>query len=226
MITASDGVARALFGQARRRVLALLYGRPDEAFYLREIERATGAGLGPVQRELARLVEAGLVRRVARGKQVYFSAEPESPVFDELRSLVAKTMGVADVLRSALAESAREGRIAVAFVYGSVAAGRQRAGSDVDLFVVGTVTLTELAPVLGPVEDRLGREINPTIYPPEELAAKLRDGRHFVTQVLAGPKLFLVGSLRELEDLVGQRLADATPVEPRGSPAPARRRRS
>src|SRR5688500_18570559 len=166
-----DGIAEALFGQTKRRVLALLFGRPESAFYLREIARETGSGTGAVQRELAQLVAAGLIRRSRQGQHVYFSADPASPVYDEMRSLLAKTAGVADVLRGALAGLASKGEVLVAFIYGSVAAGRHTSASDNDLMGVGRGGLADLLPALGPTQERLGREVNPTIYRPEELAA-------------------------------------------------------
>lgn len=220
----TDKIAQSLFGQTRRAVLALLFGRPDESFYLREIARATGAGTGPVQRELAQLVEAGLIRRTPRGNQVYFGADPESPVFDELRGLIAKTAGIADVLRPALADLERKDKIAAAFVYGSVATGRQKAGSDVDLLVLGSAKLSELLPVLRPVQERLGREINPTIYRPGEFAAKVKKREHFVSRVLEGPKIMLVGSLDDLEALAGESLVDRARVESERDSGPPRRR--
>ena len=168
--TSRDRIAEALFGQTKRRVLALLFGRPETAFYLREIARETGSGTGAVQRELAQLVNAGLIRRSRRGQHVYFNADPTSPVFDEMRSLLAKTAGLADVLRTALVGLPNDkARIDAAFVYGSVAAGRQTSASDIDLMIIGHVKLADLIPTLRPIEDRLGREINPTVYPPEEL---------------------------------------------------------
>ena len=137
----TDRIAEALFGKTKRNVLALLFGRPESAFYLREIARETGAGTGAVQRELAVLAQAGLIRRTRQGQHVYFSADPESPVFDEMRSLLAKTAGIADVVRVGLAEFAQRGRIDIAFIHGSVAAGRHTSASDIDLIVVGTLGL-------------------------------------------------------------------------------------
>ena len=117
--TSRDRIAEALFGQTKRRVLALLFCRPETAFYLREIVRETGSGTGAVQRELAQLVDAGLIRRSQRGQHVYFNADPTSPVFDEMRSLLAKTAGLADVLRTALVGLPNDkARIDAAFVTG------------------------------------------------------------------------------------------------------------
>jgi DNA-binding transcriptional ArsR family regulator len=207
----SDPVAEALFGDTRRSVLALLFGRPEEAFYLREIVRETGSGRGAVQRELARLAGAGLVLRSERGREVYFRANPEAPVYGELRNLIEKTTGTVGVLRTALAALGPE-RVHAAFVYGSVATGSQRSPSDVDLMVIGPVTLRELLPSLGPAQDRLGREINPTIYDAKELRERLDRGDHFVSSVFAGPRLMVVGVAR----LAGQPLDRRAPDQPAG----------
>lgn len=197
----SDGVTQVLFGQTRRDVLALLLGRPDERFYLREILRTIGGGTGAVQRELKQLVEAGLVVREREGHQVYFSANRESAIFPELQGIVQKTAGVTEVLRASLAPVLRGDRVAVAFVYGSVARGEQTARSDVDLMVVGDVTLADLVPLIRVAERKLGREVNPSVYPVKEFTAGLKRGTHFLKRVVAGPKLFVEGSDRELERL-------------------------
>jgi len=188
-----------LFGKTRRAVLALLYGRPAEDFYLREIVRAAGTGVGAVQRELRLLVEAGVVRRRVRGRQVYFQANAESPLFPELKGLVLKTAGLADVLRAVLAPLG--GRIRAAFINGSFARGEEQRGSNVDLLIVGEVTFAEAAAALGSAQETLGREVNPTVYPPEEFRKKLASGHHFLKNVLRGPKVFLIGEECELKRL-------------------------
>jgi len=192
---------RVLFGQTRRDVLALLLGRPDERFYLREILRATGGGSGAVQRELKQLVEAGLVQRRSEGRQVYFSANRAAAIFPELQAIIQKTAGAADVLRAALAPLLRKERIAVAFVYGSVASGSQTAESDVDLLILGDVTLADVIPAVRSAERRLGREVNPSVYPVKEFRKKLKAGAPFLKRVLEGAKFFIAGDERELERL-------------------------
>ncbi|MBI4500778.1 MAG: helix-turn-helix domain-containing protein [Gemmatimonadetes bacterium] len=198
MAATPDRVARLLFGSVRRDVLALLLGRSGERFYLREIMRAVGGGSGAVQRELRELVEAGLVTREEGGNQVYFSANTHAPIFAELKAIVEKTAGVADVLRSLLAPFAQEGGIAVALVYGSVAGGKQAAQSDVDLLIVGDLPLPKVVPVLRKAESRLGREVNPSVYPPKEFRDKVRRGAPFLKRILAGPKIFVAGDDRDL----------------------------
>jgi predicted nucleotidyltransferase len=193
---ATVGPARLLLGKARLAILALLFGRPEERFYLRQIARASGYGLGPVQRELKLLTEAGILRRTAQGRQVYFQADPESPIFSDLRSLLTKTVGIGGTLRDALTPLAAG--IKAAFIYGSVARGEERAGSDIDLLVVGEATFAEVVTALQAAQQALGREINPTVYPADEFRAKIEAKHHFLSSVLEGPKIFLMGDDHEL----------------------------
>lgn len=220
----TSSIAGALFGQTRRKVLGLLFGHPEESFYLREIVRAVGSGTGAVQRELEQLTNAGLILREVDGRQIYFTANPGSPVFEEVRGLVTKTIGMHEVIRLALADLAERRLILSAFLYGSAATGRDRPESDVDLMVVGDLTLAALLPVLRPVQDQLGREINPTIYPVEELRQKLVAGNHFLKSVLSRPKIMLVGNENELAELAGQRLDRGTRADAGGNLRSSRRR--
>lgn len=189
-------VSSALFGKARRAVLGLLLGHPDETFYLRQIVRLLHVGQGAVQRELGRLVEAGIVWRSRRGNQVCFQANPRCPIFGELRGIVLKTVGLGDVLRSALAPLA--GRIQFAFVYGSIARGEPTAASDIDLCIVGDVSFGEIVAALAPAQEALGWEVNPTVYPPAEYAAKLAERHPFVSNIVRGPRIILIGDEAEV----------------------------
>ena len=200
------GLAEALFSRNRRAVLSLLYGHADETFYLRQIVRASGGGVGAIQRELRLLVQSGIIRRSAKGNQVYFQANAECPVFSELKSLLMKTAGVVDVLRTALAPLADH--IDVAFLYGSITRGKERQGSDVDVMVLGDTTFADVVAAVGPAQEQLQREVNPTVYPPAEFQMKLAAGHHFLKRVMAGNKVFLIGDERGLERLAEERLAD------------------
>jgi predicted nucleotidyltransferase len=199
MSTEIDRLGATLFGKTRRAVLALLYSHPDESFYLRQIARVTGAGMGSLQRELKQLSEAGIIRRSEIGRQAFFKANSDCPVFSELRNLIIKTFGVADVLRAALSPLADS--IQVAFIFGSMAGGEFKQGSDLDVMVIGETAFAEVVAALSPVQETLAREINPTVYPPDEFKSKLAGGHHFLKTVLNGPKLFLIGDENELEEL-------------------------
>jgi predicted nucleotidyltransferase len=209
-----DVAAVALFGRARRAILALLFGRAGEAFYLRQIAEMTGLAVGSIQRELANLVRAGLVVRTARGHQVYFQADERSPVYPELVGLVTKTAGVAGAIRAALAPFAREKMITVAFIYGSIAAGEQQPSSDVDLMIIGDIELKTVVPAVRQVEEQIGREVNPTIHRPEDFRQRLAAGEHFLSRTIARPRIMLVGGEDELAGLAGQPVAGRAHHEP------------
>jgi predicted nucleotidyltransferase len=204
-------LTEALFGSVRGRVLALLFGQPGRAFYTREIIAALGAGQGAVQRELRRLADAGALCRERSGRAVYYRANPDCPIYDELVSLVRKTLGLRDVLRSALAGLVD--RIDVAFVFGSMAKGTSGAQSDVDVMVVGSVSFAEVVAALGPTEQILGREVNPSVYPTDEFRDRMASGDHFVVSILGEPILFLIGGQGDVGRLAGQRVAEGASRE-------------
>lgn len=200
-----DVLSSALFGKTRRAVLALLYAHPDESFYLRQIARFVEGGQGGVQRELQRLTDAQIIRRTVRGRTAFYQANRDCPIFPELHGLVLKTAGVLEVLKAAL--TPLSDRIEVAFVYGSVARSQLRLGSDVDLFVVGPVSFGEIAEALTEAQSRLGRDVNPTVYDIADFRRRLAKKEHFVSAVVDQPKLFVIGSQHELDQLARRRLA-------------------
>src|SRR5688572_30663073 len=215
--------AAVLFGRSMRAVLGLLFNHPEQAFYLREIARAAGTTASSVQRELAALTASGLIFREARGHQVYFRANAASPLFQELRGIVVKTFGVADVLRDALAPLAR--RIRAAFVYGSLARGEARPESDVDVMVVGEVAFADVVARLRFGEATLRRSVNPTVYPPVEFSGKAAAGNAFLAEVLQAPKIFLIGGEGELRELAEGGAPQAPQGRTAGNRKPRRARR-
>ena len=201
------GLADLLFGRTRGAVLALLYGRADQSFYTREIAREVDASVGAVQRELENLSKVGLILRKSVGSQVYYQANRETPIFPEMRALISKTIGIFGVLRSALRPLSKQ--INAAFVYGSVAREQETAQSDVDLMVVGKATLDQVLSRVSTTEKAIGRSINPTVYSVAEFKSKLATENHFLTSVLKGQKVFLLGDEDELRKMGGIRLAKA-----------------
>jgi predicted nucleotidyltransferase len=194
---ASPGLADALFAKVQQRVLAVLFGNPGRSFYANEVIALAHSGTGAVQRELARLEASGLVTVTRVGKQKHYQANARSPVFEELRSLVLKTVGLADVLRSALAPAAQS--IRAAFVYGSVAKGEDTAASDIDLMVISDhLTYADLFAALEEASVQLGRKVSPTVYTAKELSQRVSQDNAFVTRVLAQPKLWLLGDESEV----------------------------
>ena len=187
-----------LFPEYRRRVLGLLLLRPDEALHGREIARRTGLPAGTITRELGKLAEAGLLKREKRGNQQIYSADTASPIFGELAGILRKTSGLTDVLVQALAPAAH--KLRVAFVFGSVAQGRETAGSDIDVMLIGELGFREAVELLHPTQAALGREVNPKVFAAAEFRARLST-EPFLADVLAKPKLFLIGNAHDLEEL-------------------------
>ena len=163
MGTKKADIPGVLFGKTRRRLLALLFGDPGKPLYLRELARLSGVGHGAVQRELDNLVRAGIVLRKRTGRQVYFHANPDCPIFSELQQLLVKTVGVGDALRTAL--SGFRSRIQAAFIFGSFARGEYSSSSDVDLLIVGDIGFEEVVQALAEPQRKLHREIYPSVYP-------------------------------------------------------------
>jgi predicted nucleotidyltransferase len=197
-------------------VLGWLLGHADEAYYLRELVRHTGGAVGAVQRELEQLTAAGLVRRDVRGRQVYFQANREAAIFPELQGLFAKTAGLVDIVREALTPLA--GRLRGVFIFGSAARGELRASSDIDLLVVGEASFGDVGMAVREAEKRLGRDVNPTVYSLDEFRVKVLAKQHFLTTVLAEPKIFVFGGESDLGELVTNRTAAGTADQPKRHP--------
>jgi predicted nucleotidyltransferase len=196
---------RSLFGHTRSALLAILYGHADQSFYLRQLARTVGAGHGALQRELKHLTDMGLIARTVQGNQILYRANSQSPIFSEIKSLITKTVGIHDVIRSALVSLGPE--IQIAFVYGSVARQNERANSDVDLMVLGSAPFSDIVSALGPAQRVLRREINPTVFPVSEFRSKLAARNHFLRSVMKEKRLFVMGTESELAKLASKRLA-------------------
>lgn len=181
----------------KAEVFRLLFGLVRRDYHLRELARQSGLALRTVQQELAGLAKAGLVTARRDGNRVYYQANRDNPVYGELRGIVLKTAGLVGVLQGAL----RAPGIELAFVFGSLASGKAQAESDVDLMVIGTVGLREVAQLISGLAERLGREINPHVLTKAEFARRKRAAEHFISSVLAAPRLFVIGSEDELAKL-------------------------
>jgi predicted nucleotidyltransferase len=196
----SSSLLEQLLGsRLRAKLLGWLFSHPGERFFVRQLAVLLGEDSTNLSRELARLAEWRIITGSREGQQKFFQVNTDAPVFPELRGLVLKTSGLGDLIRESLAPLAD--RIHVALVFGSLAAGKADTASDVDLLVVGDVSLRELVEALSPIQNRLGREVNPMVYPVPEFREKLGQGHRFLTSVMEGPKLFLIGSPHELERL-------------------------
>jgi predicted nucleotidyltransferase len=186
----------ALFPKTRQAVLAATLMHPERSWFLADLARHLGVTPSSLQREMVSLVQAGILLRRQEGKQVYFRPDPNCPILRELQGILTKTAGLVDVLSSALSPFA--GSIQFAFVYGSIARSEELSESDVDLMIVGGAGLAEISPALKRAEERLARAVNPTLFSVAEFARKLKQGHHFLRTVLAGDKLFIIGTQDDL----------------------------
>jgi len=185
-----------LLPKTRQGVLAATLLHPEKAWYASEIARRMGVPSSSLQRELHDLSKAGILKAHSQGRMNYYQANADSPLFPELRGLLLKTAGLVDVLAEALQPVAAQ--ISSAFIYGSIASGREQSDSDIDLMVIGAVSPADLALPLRRAREMLGREINPTVYSSAEFSKKRAAKDHFLIQVLSKPKLFVLGKENEL----------------------------
>ena len=191
MVIKSD-MGDALFTKTQQRVLGFLFGDIDRSYYLNELVGLVGMGKGTVRRELDKLHVAGIIRARKVGNQLHYQANPDSPIFGEIRNIVKKTTGLASLLMSALDACLSD--LELAFVYGSVAKGTEQAGSDIDLMLVGeNLNFSDVLKLLLPAAEQLGREINPTILSPAEFKERIGRGQSFLARVLAQDKIWLHG---------------------------------
>ncbi len=192
-----------LGSKLRAKVLGWLFSHPDERYFVRQLTSLVKEDSTNVSRELIRLEKTGILISTTEGKQKYYQANQESPLFNELHGLIVKTAGVADVLRSALALAQEQ--IKLAFIFGSIASGNERRRSDIDVMVVGEISFEEAVSLLSPAEEKLSREVNPVVYPVAEFKKKVKEDHHFVKTVLEDEKIFLIGDEGELAKLAGKR---------------------
>jgi len=189
----------ALFSNTRRKVLSLFFMHPDKQFYFREVLKLTGTKQGAIQRGLKSLTEAGILELELKGNQTYYSVNRFNPIFSELRRIVLKTFGMADILKKSLFPY--RSNIDVAAIYGSVAIGEETAKSDIDLLVIGTISFDNLTKVISKAQKELRREINSTLYPIEEFKKKIKQRNHFLRTVLTSKMIFLIGKENDLTRL-------------------------
>jgi DNA-binding transcriptional ArsR family regulator len=188
-------LAELLSSRVKAEIFRLLFGVAPRELHVREIERQSGLADATVRQELRRLSRLGVVESRRDGNRTYYRANLRRPLYPDIRGLTLKTNGLAGVLREALAHPG----IRLTFVFGSVAAGAEKAESDVDLMVIGAVSLRQLSKLLSGVSAKVGREINPHVFTAEEFVRRKKARDHFVSAVSGAPKLFVIGSEDELE---------------------------
>ncbi len=192
-----------MFSPYRRRLLAKLLLRPDEQFHVRELARMTGISAGSLHRELKAMAAAGLLLRKKVGNQVFYQADSRCPIYAELAAIFRKTIGLASLLSDAL--SGLAGKIDMAFVFGSMASGTQKPASDVDVCVVGDVSMLDVVKALSPVQTTLGREINPVVMTAEKFAQQSEKQDRFVMRLRTEPKIFVLGHDDDFAKLIADR---------------------
>ncbi|MBM4447071.1 MAG: hypothetical protein FJ023_06950 [Chloroflexi bacterium] len=199
----------ALLGsKLRSKVLGWLFTHPDERYFVRQLTSLVKEDSTNVSRELARLEKAGILVSTTEGKQKYYQANRQSPLFNELHGLMLKTVGMADIIKKAL--EPRIADIKLAFIFGSVAKRAENRFSDIDLLVVGNITFGEVVDLITTAEGTLNRELNPVVYALAEFNKRLSENHYFVSDILSGDKIFIVGDENELQSLVGKRLVKGT----------------
>jgi predicted nucleotidyltransferase len=185
-----------LFSEYRKRILGLLLLNPNASYHVRELARLTNTAAGTLHKELTKLTIGGILQSKKVGNQVHYSANLACPIFEELASILRKTSGLADVIAGALAD--KKNQINIAFVFGSVARGEQQSNSDVDVMLIGTLSFGDAVQALHPAQAVLQREINPIVYSIEEYERRIKNNDSFIKEVLAKPKLFILGTENEL----------------------------
>jgi DNA-binding transcriptional ArsR family regulator len=191
-------LAEILSSRGRAEIFRLLFGPGGEELHVRELERRTGLSDATVRQELKKLTRLRVVEVRRDGNRTYYRANDAHPLYPDIRNLVFKTSGLTDVLREALDGA---GDIELAFVFGSIASNTAKAHSDIDLMVIGTIGMRQLSKRLSGLEAKLGREVNPHVLTPEEFARRAGERDHFITAVLRGPQMFVVGGEDELRRL-------------------------
>jgi DNA-binding transcriptional ArsR family regulator len=202
-----------LLTPTKQALLAATILQPDKRWYFRELARQLHLQPSSIQRDLTALTEAGILERHYDGNRVYYQAQRECPIFPELEQVLIKTVGVVDVLREALKPVRK--KIKIAFIYGSIAAGKARAESDVDLMIVGDVGLERIARLFQGIETQLGRQVNPTVYTVADFRQRLTEESHFLRTVLGSPVLFVQGIRNDLEGFTEKPAREAASDEPR-----------
>lgn len=191
----------ALFTVTQQKVLSLLYGKPDRSYFANEIARWAQVGKGSLMRELDRLHRAGVLSLVRQGNQTHYQANPACPIYQELLGIVRKTFGLAAVLGAAL--HALDPLPRLALVFGSLARGDENARSDVDLLVIGSASFAKVVKALHPAQELLQRDVNPIVYNAAEFARRIAGKDAFVANIIANPKLFVIGTEHDLGKLAG-----------------------
>lgn len=199
----NSSIAEALFTKTQQRVLGILFGNPEQSYYTNEIVRYAEAGIGAVQRELKRLESAGLITSRKVGNQKHYQANRAAAIFEELHGIVIKTIGLADVLLRALLPLQEQ--VELAFIFGSIAQGKERITSDIDVMVIGSASFEDVVQTIYSSQEALRREVNPVVMSSSDFNSKILQGDRFVSRIVSEPRIFLIGGSNELGKLTANR---------------------
>jgi len=187
--------------KARVDVLKLFFFNPEDSFYQRQISKLSGQSIRAVQREVRRLEELGIIEKSIQGNRIYYKVNKNCPIFKELKNILLKSVGIAQVLKGNL----KNHNIQVAFIYGSYARNRENLLSDIDLIVIGKISSRELSRLLSKPRKELMREINYVVFSPKEFKERVKQKDHFLNSVLKEEKIFIVGDINELKAIIKSR---------------------
>lgn len=204
----SLGLSSVLFSHTKGKMLALLFNNEDRRYYLRDMANEVGISIGSVNPALQEMVHAGIIDVNLEGRKKFYSINRFCPIYEELKNLVLKTVGVVEPIRDAL-EPLRD-RIDVAFIFGSVATGEDTGRSDIDIMVIGQLSLRQISAATYPLEKKIGREVNPHVYSPERFTTAYNENNHFIRSIVKTKLLFLTGSQNDLRRLAGESLVGET----------------
>lgn len=179
----------------RAQIFRLLFDGTQRELHVREIERQSGYTIGTVRQELSKLFKLNLIHKRKDSNRVYFAANDNHPLYTDICSIVTKTIGLVDILRDKLQDDS----ISIAFLFGSIAGGSERATSDVDLMVIGDLGLRRVSELLSGIEGTIGREINPILMTKNEFIQKIKTRNHFIIRILEEPKIFIIGSDNDIK---------------------------
>lgn len=213
-----------LLTPTKQALLASTILQPDKRWFFRELARHLHLPPSTIQRDLGALAEAGLLARYQDGNRVYYQANRDCPIFHELEQILIKTVGIVETFRTILRPLRQ--KIDVVFVYGSIASGETRSDSDVDIMLVGSIGLAEIAKLFHGLEVRLGRQVNPTVYTAVEFQKKVSQESHFVRSVLGSKLLFVQGTQHDLERLAQTSKGEGSPDQSRRASRSPRRGRA
>jgi len=184
-----------LSSKVRLKVFRLFFLQPNKRYYLRELERLLNESVGNIRRELLKWSKAGLFLQEKVGNLTYYSLNKSFPIYEELKAIVSKTIGIEHILMEGLKRSED---IKVAIIYGSVASGEDTGSSDIDVLLIGNPDMDNLVNNIQAMEKEVGRDINYILYTPEEFQRKKRGKNTFIMDVLKNPKIFIIGNENDL----------------------------